>query len=143
MNLKQILILILALVVLLGGVFFIARSLNSREQLVAVEKKPVVEQNRSKENDSPVNLIVDFGSVESIKGKALVIKKPEGSLELILDDSVRISIDDNTGASSVGQVTDLRIGELIKVNYIPDTKKVVAISIIRLQAPVLENQTQQ
>lgn len=139
-RLKQMFILVLALTVLFGGIFFIARSISNKEQLAVPEQMiPVIEkevpEEIPKELIDKANEVVDFGSVERIDGELLTLKRIEGLTDFNISSITQVVIDSGDGKAVTGQLADLKIGELVRYTYNTETKNVTEISIVRIKVP--------
>lgn len=142
MDRKKILILILALTVLVGGIFFIARSINNKNQV----GKP--NQNKSVAKKEPANIFEQdangkkevsatdvVGSVSVIAEKTLTVKTQKDAVVVNINGATPVVI--TSGDKTItGQMADLKVGDAVKVTYDETSKNVALISVIRPNAPV-------
>lgn len=130
MDRKKILILILALVVLVGGIFFIASQVNKKQEVNPVATRTPSEletkkQGLSKGGDE--NVIVFTGNVVEIAEKLLTVKS--------ISESIAVNITGATpvmDAGKVSQMADLKVGDNINVTYDKTTKNATLIYIVRM-----------
>ncbi len=130
MDRKKILILILALVVLVGGIFFIASQVNKKQEVNPVATRTPSEletkkQGLSKGGDENTNTFT--GYVEVIDQYLLTVKNA--------NESVGVNI---TGATPVvdagknSQIANLKVGDNVNVTYDKITKNATLIYIVRM-----------
>jgi hypothetical protein len=136
MDRKKILILIFAIVVLVGGIFIIAKSIQNKN----VANNPVGQSTIVKNNmfgqdttDASKKATTDAtGTVEVIAEKTLTIKSQE-SIVVNINGATPVLITVGTGQPTAGQMADLKKGDSVKVTYDKTTKNVLMISVTGAQ----------
>ena len=136
MDRKKILILIFALVVLVGGIFFILRSIGSKNQTAT---KPI--QTPITPKKTPANIFGQanqtqatttdvMGSIGTIAEKTITVTHLKESTVLNITGATPVMI--TAGTKTIpGQMADLKVGDAAKVTYDQTSKNVTMISIVR------------
>lgn len=139
MDRKKILVLLLALVVLVGGIFFIARSISNKNQAVtapvATKKEPANLFGKETANTAKTTLDV-VGNVAIISEKTLTIKNSTQSTVVNINGATPVMITDEKNQTSASQMADLKVGDAVKVTYDQTTKNAMLISVTKIPAPV-------
>ncbi len=146
MERKQILILTLALVVLFASIFFVARGIKENKSLENTStKKLTVEQEKArtamlsgagktKEDAKPAIDIV-LGSVDAINKKTLTMKHLQESATVNVNDATPVMIvTEGKEEAAIGKITDIKVGDAVKVTYDKATMDTKLISLTRLSA---------
>ena len=138
MDRKKMLILIFALVVLVGGIFVIVRSINNRNQNNSSNQTLNAKSNMFGQDSSAAkeNTMTDVaGTVEVIAEKTLTIKGQELSV-VNINGSTPVMITAGASQPVAGQMADLKVGDSVKVSYDKITKNAIIISVAK--TPVVE-----
>ncbi|MCX6761402.1 MAG: hypothetical protein NTY33_00940 [Candidatus Moranbacteria bacterium] len=143
MDRKKILVLLLALVVLVGGIFFVTRSISNKNQAVTAPIANPVATKKEPANlfgqgtvDATKTTLDASGNVETILEKTLTIKNPNGSTVVNINGATPVMITDGKNSSVAGQMADLKVGDAVKVTYDTATKNTTLISVTKVPAPV-------
>jgi uncharacterized protein YneF (UPF0154 family) len=137
MERKKMLILIFAIVVLVGGIFIIVKSIQDKNAVnTPVSQNTIVKNNMFAQDTTDANkkATTDVtGIVEVIAEKTLTIKGQE-SIVVNIDGATPVLITAGAGQPIAGQMADLKKGDSVKVTYDKTTKNALIISVTRAQA---------
>ena len=137
------LILIFALVVLVGGVFLIAKSISNKKQasnnptqnpLANVKKEPANLFGQDAANNKNTSVDVT-GTVGVIAEKTLTIKTTDVSIAVNINGATPVMLQAGNVPAVVGQMADLKKGDSVKVTYDQTSKNAQLIFIMRAQTP--------
>ncbi len=135
MERKKIAIIAFALLVLFGGIFFVARSIKEKQSGTAQapiggEKQPanLFGQNAGESKES---VAIITGSVEIIAEKTLTVKNPQESMVVNINGATPVMLMVGSASPVVGQLADLKKGDSVKMSYDRTTKNVMLISVLR------------
>jgi hypothetical protein len=142
MDRKKILILALALIVLFGGIFLVARTISNKEGVAKSSTNPT--QKSVTEKKGPVNLFGQnetgaqqkttsdaTGTVDVIAEKTLTIKTNQEPLVVSINGATPVMLAVGKNAPVAGQMADLKKGDSVKVTYDQATKAARLILITR------------
>jgi hypothetical protein len=133
MDRKKILLLILALVVLVGGIFLISSSINNKKQEVATtkpvatKKEPANMFRQESGEDSGKNMIDVSGTIDVIGERNLTIKTQNEAVVVNISGVTPVMVIGADNKAVVGQLADLKIGDVVKVTYDNVTRNVVMV----------------
>ncbi|MEI7425592.1 MAG: hypothetical protein WCK16_01530 [Candidatus Moraniibacteriota bacterium] len=136
MDRKKSSILILALVVLVGGIFFIVSQINKKQEVAPVTTKSSSEL-EVKRNEMLNNRVLEKGGDENTNtftGKVMVIDQYLLTVKNT-NESIGLNITGATpvmDAGKVSQMADLKVGDDINVTYDKTTKNATLIYIVRM-----------
>lgn len=134
-NMKKITILAFALIVLFGGIFFVVRSINKERGITAQnlnkeeKKSPNLFGQNIEENKASV--ATANGSVEAIAEKTLTVKGQQESVVVNISGSTPVMLTIGTASPVVGQMADLKKGDIVSVTYNKINRNTMLISVSR------------
>lgn len=137
---KQVSILVLAVVLLIGGLYVIARNISQKNKMKTESADQAAQQLPigifSHSDDSHVFADV-IGSVTDITEKTLTVSHLQNSTVVNINGSTSVVVLVDGKQPAIAQIADIKVGEAVKVTYNQATKNVVMISVIR---PAMETQ---
>jgi hypothetical protein len=141
MERKKILILTFALVVLIGGLFFVARSVRDKGVLrrdEVAKNAPVAEKKFelgmfSDRKEAGRGRTADkvMGSIVAIAEKTLTVKHLQNSTILNITGSTPVMIVKGKNQPVLGQVADLAVGDAVTVFYDKSTSDANMIQLMQ------------
>jgi hypothetical protein len=138
MDRKKILILILALIVLVGGIFLIASQVNKKEKVnpalpTVTKTQSEIEARREELLSHKVaekidgNVAVFVGNIEAINQNIFTIKN--------VHDLIKVNVISNStavmDAGKNSQIANLKVGDNVDLTYDKTTKNVMIITIMK------------
>jgi preprotein translocase subunit YajC len=129
MERKKRLILIFSLVVLAVGVVFL---------LVWVRKgnKPTKEQKAFADNFSRTMQVAKnettTGTIESIDSEKIILRLGQKSTVVKINKDTRVVILDKMKKATDGQISDVKVGAIIKVEYNKTTTETVLVTLVKI-----------
>lgn len=135
MERKKIAIITFALLVLFGGIFFVARSIKEKQAGTAQapiggEKQPANLFGQNTE-ENKANIATVTGSVEIIAEKTLTVKNPQESIVVNINGATPVRLTVGNANPVAGQMADLKKGDLVIVTYDKINKNTMLISVSR------------
>jgi hypothetical protein len=138
MDRKKILLLILVLVVLVGGIFLISSSIKDKKQgvtapnpVVATKEEPVNMFRQGSGEDNGKNMIDISGTVDVIGEKDLTVKTQNEAILVNISGVTPVMVTGADNKAVVGQIADLKVGDVIKVTYDKVTRNAVMVYLNR------------
>ena len=125
MDRKNILVLLLALVVLVGGIFFVIRRANNRNM-------PTPTPSLSGKETHNAKTAVDVtGNIEVIGEKTVTVKNANEVTVANINGATPVMISDGKNPAVAGQMADLKLGDAVKMTYDKTTKNVMVVLVMR------------
>jgi hypothetical protein len=134
MDRKKISILTFALIVLFGGIFFIASSINKESATTGqapIKKEENANLFGQSAEESKISGADITGSVEIIAEKTLTVKNSQELVVVNINGSTPVMLIVGNASPVVGQMADLKKGDLVKVTYDKVNKNTMLISVSR------------
>lgn len=134
MDRKKIIVLILALVVLVGGILFIASQVNKKQKTdpatktsneLETKKQEMLARSIEKGGDENTNTFT--GYVEVIDQYLLTVKNANESVGVNITGATPV-----VDAGKTSQMSGLRVGDNVNVTYDKITKNATLIYIVRM-----------
>jgi hypothetical protein len=140
MDRKKILILILALILLVGSIFFAVLRMGDRNQEKNIGQNPAAKKksaddmlSKRLEQGENKNVIDVKGNIESVLEKTLKVKDISGAITIInISADTPVEIVGINKKTTPAQLSDLRIRDLVKVTYDKMTINATLIQVERL-----------
>ncbi len=144
MERKKVFILIFALVVLVGGIFLVARNISNKSKTTdsSLPSQQTPSTNAKKE---PANLFGQdtpnskttaadvTGTVDTIVEKTLTIKTQKDSVAVNINGATPVMLQVGNTPAKVGQLADLKKEDSVKITYDSVTLNAQLILIVRAQ----------
>jgi len=156
MDRKKSLIILLALAILAGSIFLLARSRNidSGKNVTDRDIKPkpvLVDEGKEVPEKSLIQALGEtkkteekvtanaLGVVETIAEKTLTVKQIMGTVVISIDDLTKIEITDSSNQITLGKLADLKVGDSVKIIYDKTTKNAITVSVAKGQVEEKKN----
>ncbi|MFA5962230.1 MAG: hypothetical protein WC848_06115 [Parcubacteria group bacterium] len=137
MNKKQVVVLSLALVVLFGSIYFVARKISDGNRSInpknmTNDKKEIPVNIFSQDANNQQSSANDVsGNIEKIAEKTLTIKNSRESVSVNINGATPVMISVNGNNTVLGQIADIKKDDVVRVTYDVATKNVKMILVIR------------
>ncbi|MFA5962241.1 MAG: hypothetical protein WC848_06170 [Parcubacteria group bacterium] len=77
----------------------------------------------------------DFGTIDRVDDKSVVLKLADKSITVNIASNTIVTKNSSNGKVTTGSLSDLAVGDLTKVSYHEDTKKIIEIVVMKIDLP--------